>query len=168
MGFLNKLREVKDAVTDKFDDVKDFVEDKAFDAKYFVQDKASDVKDFVSDKTADAKYFIEDKALDAKYFMKDKVNIKSKADIVEAASYVLFPAQIPLKMIMSNVGKDSSANIQSKNNHLDHRIDVLGSFQKEGSMLNDKLNGQLKEITNVKQLIHRQLIFFAEVFEKDS
>ena len=177
MAFFNKLQNVKNAVTDKFDDVKYFVEDKTFDTKYFVKDKVSDVKDFVGEKGSDAKYFVKEKAgsvkdfvndktYDAKNFVQDKANIESKADIAEVAAYVLFPAQIPLKIIMRNVGKDSSTSINSKNRHLVHRIDVLESYQKEGNMLNDKLNKQLVQITNVKKSLLDQLVFFAEVLEK--
>lgn len=177
MAFFNKLQNVKNAVTDKFDDVKYFVEDKTFDAKYFVKDKVSDVKDFVGEKGSDTKYFVKEKAesvkdfvsdktYDAKNFVQDKAKIESKADIAEVASYVLFPAQIPLKMIMRNVGKNSSTSINSKNRHLLHRIDVMESYQKEGNMLNDKLNKQLVQITNVKKSLHDQLVFFAEVLEK--
>ncbi len=183
-----KLDDMKDFVVDKASDTKDFISDKTFDAryfisdkaddiKYFVSDKASDTKDFISDKSfdaryfikdkvEDARYFIDDKAYDAKYFITEKLNIKSKADIVEATSYVLFPAQIPIKAVMSAVAKNSANSVHERNDTLNSRIQLLEKYQKEGKLLNEHLNTHLEEISKVKATIHQQLEVFSQAFEQ--
>ncbi|MGV2939616.1 hypothetical protein AB5I83_08505 [Mesobacillus sp. LC4] len=195
MGFFYKLRDMKDTISYKMEDVKDFVvekavdardlvSDKAFDAKYAIEDKVSDLKDFVEDtayfvsekaedtkdfildKAADTKDFVSDKTFDAKYYISEKIQNKSRADLVEIGSYVLFPAQIPLKAVMSAVGKNSAYGVQEKSDYLNMRIDILEKQQDQGKNLNEKLTAQFEDIRKVKEQLHTQLEYFAEVFEK--
>ncbi|WP_404356371.1 hypothetical protein LG291_22950 [Cytobacillus firmus] len=160
----DKFDDVKYFVGDKVDDVKYFVEDKVDDVKFFVEDKVDDVKYFVGDKTDDLKYFVADKADDLKGFAEDKLKIKSKGDVAEAVSYVLFPQQIPLKFIMSSVGKNAAASIQSKNNQLAGRVQVLEGMQSHGAELEKKIQHQFSEIQSVSAQLQDQLKFFAECF----
>ncbi|MFT4415541.1 hypothetical protein ACLM5H_16930 [Fredinandcohnia humi] len=177
MGLFDKLRDLKFeiemkatdiryAVSDKFDDVKDFVEDKVDDVKYYVGDKVDDVKYYVGDKVDDLKYFVEDKVDDVKDFAEDKLKIKSKGDVAEIASYVLFPQQIPLKFLMSSIGKGASANIQSKNDKLLARVEILEGLQEHGEELDKKIQQQLTTIQELKTALHSDVEVFAKVFEK--
>ena len=177
MGLFDKIRDLKleveikaselrYTVSDKFDDVKYFVGDKVDDVKYFVEDKVDDVKYYVGDKADDLKYFVGDKADDLKGFAEDKLKIKSKGDVAEAISYVLFPQQIPLNFIMSSVGKNAAASIQSKNDQLARRIEVLEGMQNHGAELEKKIQQQFSEIQSVSTQLQDQLKFFAECFER--
>ncbi|OMF61551.1 hypothetical protein BK139_06855 [Paenibacillus sp. FSL R5-0490] len=162
----DKADDVKYFVEDKVDDVKYFVGDKVDDVKFFVEDKVDDVKYFVGDKTDDLKYFVADKAEDLKDLAEDKLKIKSKGDVAEAVSYVLFPQQIPLKLIMSSFGKNAAANIQSKNDQLAGRVKILEDLQSHGAELEKKIQHQFSEIQSVSAQLQDQLKFFAECFER--
>ncbi|MGN7175657.1 hypothetical protein [Cytobacillus sp. SAFR-174] len=162
----DKFDDVKYFVGDKMDDVKYFVEDKVDDVKFFVEDKVDDVKYFVGDKTDDLKYFVADKADDLKGFAEDKLKIKSKGDVAEAVSYVLFHQQIPLKFIMSSVGKNTAASIQSKNDQLAGRVKVLEGLQSHGAELEKKIQHHFSEIQSVSAQLQDQLKLFAECFER--
>lgn len=162
----DKVEDIKYFVEDKVDDVKYFVEDKVDDVKYFVEDKVDNVKYFVEDKVDDVKYFVGDKVSDVKDFANHKLKIQSKGDAAEFASYVLFPQQIPLRLIMSSVGKNAAANIQGKNDQLTERVQVLEGMQSHGSELEGKIKNHFSSIQSIKTQLHANLMFFAECLER--
>ncbi|WP_147536275.1 hypothetical protein [Bacillus marasmi] len=177
MGIFDKLRDLKldieikasdirYAVSDKFDDVKYFVEDKVDDVKYFVEDKVDDVKYFVGDKVDDAKYFVADKVDDVKEFAGDKLKIKSKGDVAEIAANILFPAQIPIKMLMSSLGKNAAANIQDKNDLLLKHVQMLENLQIRGEKLEKEVQDNLSSIRLTKTELQSHLTIFADLFER--
>lgn len=140
MRIFDKYRDLRETVSFKMDGIKDFVEDKSFDAKYFVKSRRRDVT----------------------YLIREKANVKSKADAVEFAANVLFPANL----ILSNLGKDAASTIQIKNRHLEESIRLLESSQEESRKLDQQLNDQFLRITQLKETLYRHLHNFTEVFEK--
>ncbi|KRF67621.1 hypothetical protein ASG99_15070 [Bacillus sp. Soil768D1] len=85
---------------------------------------------------------------------------------MELTSNVLFPAQIPFKVLISAFGKNSANKVQEKSNYLNMQIKILENYQSEGKRLSEKLNLHLEGISKVKALMHTQLEFFSEVFEQ--